>query len=1072
MESDSSSHPLEASKDLRKHTPPDAEDTLSNKRVKFHTACDSCYVKKIKCSKDQPCNNCLDSNIECQYYNRKPKSRSNATSEQLGRSIDITYATTAAILRRHLSLIKQPIIRELVQPLIIESICKQVDQEEKSCLDLLSDMLLDESNFSSELTMDLQSVLTQHNKDPLYLSQMLIILTLNLLVTSNLMKLKALDFDPNEANVEIGYTKDDLSKQNFTDFNELCLEGCRNIFQYIGLFGSDQIESHDDYREKFSNTIYNLSLACFHLCNYYHSLNLTNSIEVPTTYSDDRLTGTYFGNETQRSETVSKLNRSIDYFQILDFDRTNHYYTELLERIFTMERYLLVFSSFNYDLNRFNDNCITRKLEYRGVPFIHEYIECDERNSKVLFHLFCTLDEFGKIEIDSHKPYDKLFINICNETSFVKSIQYAEEDYISYDSVILKLEDCEVVYKEPEPELFEIIRSILYVKLLLLFPMTLVTVRRELTYQLNLLNGNLKRFETYTSKVMLSNFQVLPNLVHILKMALQVNRLDKSNDLGKEIESFNIALKGHFALCTNINELYYTDDLLKARYEQIINCETVINNTDNDPLLKVVPLTNTDEIFAADQEYYSDRLASRSSRISRSIFARLQLVKLRPTPATLRENLEKLLKSESLMELVQPFTTTSLISELQSLMYKLEVGPDNQPIDSEEDIEQIIRKYALNTGYMYELLIVISLSLIISQNLMKLDRLNNHKSLAGDPEVKYDKYNDFNHICIYAVFEILSNASSKLHYLMYNKFHNEHEDEEEEEEENDDYNYYNLAMSYLHLCSYYYIRNSATANEYGTTYINIQKSKLHLRDSLSNLREISGAYAASNSKVSELFDKLFMLERFFLLFPSDKLNFCDYREGNVPIINKASDMVPSIDYRNTVIDVNSKKIFELFVRVEKVGKSIGDGVWKNKGSLMRLTEFINFDTDFDYDDEVIHYYKFYTEISKIPQDDDHSKFQLFEIIRHLLLFRILLAFPRNPKYFITELIKLIIKLNYYLTNSSIDYAEVSISNFSLYSHLRNLLNVASQFENDISLPEFQDDFIAFKGNVDALLSNY
>ena len=119
---------------------------------------------------------------------------------------------------------------------------------------------------------------------------------------------------------------------------------------------------------------YNLSLTCIQLCNYYHILNLTNTL------NSTNLSSNNYGNEAQEHQKILFLHRAITYFQLINLRNNDQVapVEELYALLYSFERYYIVLSSHNYNLNVTRNNAIILQLlssNFQGKGYIYELMQ-------------------------------------------------------------------------------------------------------------------------------------------------------------------------------------------------------------------------------------------------------------------------------------------------------------------------------------------------------------------------------------------------------------------------------------------------------------------------------------------------------------------------------------------------------------------------------------------------------------------------------------------------------------------------------------------------------------------------
>ncbi|KAK6200439.1 uncharacterized protein RJT21DRAFT_121352 [Scheffersomyces amazonensis] len=583
------------------------------------------------------------------------------------RDIGPNYRPTPSNLIENIKLIgEEPIIRDLLQPLTVQSLILNHSK--------LTDFL--NANFANYFNspinpMDQEINLSNHHDDPLFLSQILIILTINLLITEILIKFKKRKFK-----TFVKYPKKNMDR-DFKTFKNLCHYKCIEIFSYIeinlivptvippkavrpsasGIVGNsgnninnvlhsnsnstnnnnptnttnsastaatttstttinnnnttNNINSSGHNLNNLHQVFYNLSLSCLHLCNYYHTLNLTNTLNavptVPTSTINEESTDNIsnnilrdgnYGNEIQEYQKVLNLNRSITYFQLINIknkhdNSLNIKLSELFEMIFTFERYYLIFSSFNYNMHRFRNNDIIIQLNCNKImKYKRESINNNYKSNR-LFQLLNFLE-------DGEENDEKHFSNLCKNTSFNVKLNYIEDGILS-DYWRLKRKIYELIpvsdKTDDNEKVFEIIRNGILFKLLLIYPIGFEELRTELYELIANLNQQLQPSDSEVFKLKISNYQLIPHLLHLLKTILHIEAIKSSNpgnieidelkleffspDSANQLLTFSDYLAKHFTFFNNINKLIRTDALLNNWYR---NLKENINRLKNQPI--------------------------------------------------------------------------------------------------------------------------------------------------------------------------------------------------------------------------------------------------------------------------------------------------------------------------------------------------------------------------------------------------------------------------------------------------------------------------------------------------------
>lgn len=446
-----------------------------------------------------------------------------------------TYFLTPGNLIENLNLIiEEPIIFELLKPLTVQSLLI-------NCHEL--------TDFISKNFADLQgeiSLVNFHNNS-IFLSKLLIIITINLIIVEILIKLKKQNFKD-----FIKYPRKYILFRNFKNFKNLCHFKSIEIFTLVEKnfivppvipmnnatnINLNQVNQYQIY--------YNLSLSCLNLCNYYHTLNLTNTLNTENLKNQDNVVDTNYGNEAQEHQKIINLNKAITYYQLINIKSNDPSIIiqlyELFEILFTYERYYFIYSSNNYCSSLIRNNDLNIQLNSNKINK-QKSINVDNKfQSNVLYDILNVINEFDEVD-------GQLFRKLVRHTNFNVGYKVPEDgspsSYFAIKSQLLMILN--------QDNILEIIKQILLFKLLLVEPIPKRQTKLELQQILKNLNVNLTN-DSGLFKLQISNYQSVPHLLHLLKVVLENGEIDAGlNDM---LVEFSDHLIKHFPFFNNINKL-------------------------------------------------------------------------------------------------------------------------------------------------------------------------------------------------------------------------------------------------------------------------------------------------------------------------------------------------------------------------------------------------------------------------------------------------------------------------------------------------------------------------------------
>lgn len=590
---DDLTEPKRKSKFTAKHTTNrhHFKDKFERKRKANVRACDACATRKVKCETQRPCSHCTTNGLQCtQLRERKksgPKSLSRYALDLIGvledirdkrievipeeieikpeaatGSVNITsigngslagiggnsasiasgissigglvtaqnndYVPTPHFLMENVTvIISEPIMFTLFRPSTVESLTLKL----QSLLDFLS------SNYSTVPNREIN--LMAHHDDSIFLTKLLLVHTINLLVSEALIKLKKQKFKD-----FLKYPKKNLLQRNYKRYRNLCHMKCLEIILLveknflvpaIGPPGPLKVENTNNSFQVY----YNLSLSCLHMCNYNHILNLTNTLNTNSHMENN------FGNEMQEHQKLMYLRKSIAYYQLINLKSNEEQATSLLhelyEELVTAETFYLIYLSNNYNLSLLRNNDIIVQLK------------CDRygrKNPTFLSQLMNT--------VRNDEVLDRL-TKLSNSNVMLRSANDLQVTYPALKSSILQLTTTEPI--------FEVIKIILIFKTLLIYPMDDASNKVELCFLIGYANHNLDHSNLFLFKQQMLNYQLLQPMLHLLKimldlMAGSMGAQTDASDIFSTLIQYSDNLIKHFPFFNNINKLIRSSKVL------------------------------------------------------------------------------------------------------------------------------------------------------------------------------------------------------------------------------------------------------------------------------------------------------------------------------------------------------------------------------------------------------------------------------------------------------------------------------------------------------------------------------
>lgn len=413
-------------------------------------------------------NNSTLSNVsDASASSLRPKTSRHHSNSSSG-SISDTKITTNNLVDI-LSMVKEPVISSILKEITVKSLINNCDK-------LIEFIHKNINNVSIDLILN--------SNDPVYLSKILVILSLALIIVENITQLIYLEADYNFlSNFNLNY---------FNTFRQALNYKIVDTFQLI-----DKILLYPYKKFNYFQIYYNQSIGCIHLFNYYNITRPDHHDQI-------------FVNQ----QRIMHLRKSISYYQMINLnesgnknDLSNFQLNELFEKLFLLERYNylvspnLINSTNLFDLNlSINSNhplFKSFKLINNDDMIFHKL-----KSYNVLMNLYqlYKINHYPDVNNLMTKPYLNLKIGLLNTS----------KDNLFYS----------------------ILTQILIFKVLMIYSNNL-----ELSFlesELIELVNNLNKLMNFNDALYLKfiNFKVLVQLVQILKINIDFeNNLDYLNEL-------------------------------------------------------------------------------------------------------------------------------------------------------------------------------------------------------------------------------------------------------------------------------------------------------------------------------------------------------------------------------------------------------------------------------------------------------------------------------------------------------------------------------------------------------------
>ncbi|ODV69413.1 hypothetical protein HYPBUDRAFT_3392 [Hyphopichia burtonii NRRL Y-1933] len=577
----------------------------TKKRKSNIRACDACAIRKTRCEEQRPCSHCINNGLECTQLRERKKSgpknlrkktldsinnlRENTiierpsllnnhsndhlSNEELARPTlststsnssrshsfkeiqelqqqlqqqqqqqPVIHSTlvTPTVLSEILNLANHPSLIKVLKPLTVPSLLNNIDK--------LNEFI--QYNFHNKIN-DLNEF---NSNDPIFSSKLLAILTLCLLIIENIIKFNYFNYQ----NFQI-FNNDIFKLKNFVFFLQNKIIDTFTLINKNLIFPTNDINNEDQLNTLNHFQInYNQSISSFHLFNYYQ---ITSSFNNNPKFKDQ--------------QKLIYLRNAISYYQLIEIPVKNDLNLiqlyELYQSLFNLEKlnHLL-----DYNLFIKNNHLILNTWNQEVIS-----ISSNEIKDNLVSNLFKLInnsliddDLFNNNQVSKISKF--LNINIKNliGSSNGNLLSYLKlKNYLSY----LKQND----QLSTEESILIIIKNIILFKSLLIhsndfnydfFLNELILIINELNNLLSsllLLTTNEDNFNNQKNddgvilKIQLSNYQLLPHLLQILKIYLDLKNLSNiaKNDI---IITFSNHLTQFFITFTNSNKLIKSDPLL------------------------------------------------------------------------------------------------------------------------------------------------------------------------------------------------------------------------------------------------------------------------------------------------------------------------------------------------------------------------------------------------------------------------------------------------------------------------------------------------------------------------------
>lgn len=598
-------------------------------------ACDGCAIRKTKCEERRPCRHCFNNGLECTDLRERKKSGPknlrkktidsinsirDGTSSQSNNNTDSKNASISPPppppLSNHSSTSGVPVIENkptaegnqgyhgnanananangvLITPIVLVEILVLADHPSLSRV-LKSLTVPSFLNNIPKLIEFIQisfqnkfnGINENNSHDPIFLSELLAILTLCLLIIENIIKFNYFNYQDFQI-----FNNDILKLKNFTFFLQNKIIDTFTLINKILIFPNilnNNFDSSNISKFHHFQINYNQSISSLHLFNYYR---ITSSLNNSQHFKDQ--------------QKLINLRKAITHYQLIEIPYKNNLNVirlyELYESLYSLEtlNYLL-------DTHLFVKN--SHLILDIWSSNILSILNNDNNKANELFELLKNINADTNIFSSNSIQILSKFLNINTKALLRKddSIDEAENSYLFLKKQIWKDND----FGEGqtiESSIVIVIKHILLFKKLLVntssfnkadFKVELLAIVKNL----NPLFKNLLKLTGDTGnpappnskddnvilKIELSNYQLLPHLLQILKVYLDLSPTMDNNTIGKDdnLVSFSNYLTQFFITYAESNKFIKSDAILNEWFITLnkINFEnqTYLNNLLND----------------------------------------------------------------------------------------------------------------------------------------------------------------------------------------------------------------------------------------------------------------------------------------------------------------------------------------------------------------------------------------------------------------------------------------------------------------------------------------------------------
>lgn len=460
-------HPIEMLPDsLSSAMPSDDNSTPLSGSAKSKPGVDSSFPYTAHNNNSSTLSNVSDTSNNSNSL--RPKvSRQGSSSSSLGES----RLSTNNIVEI-LNLLNELVINSIIKEITVKSLVNNFDK-------LIEFILKNINNVSLDYMME--------SNDPVYLSKILVILTLTLIIVENLTHLVLLETNHN-------FLNNNFNLNYFNTFKQVLNFKIVDLFQMI-----DKLLLYPSKKFNYYQIFYNQSVGCIHLFNYYN-------VAKPDCHEE------IFINQ----QKVLYLRKSISYYQLININNdsvkikselSTFQLNELFEKLFITERYHyltcpdLINSTNLFDLNL-------------SIKSSHPLFKCFKfiNNDDLIFHklksynVLMNLNQLYKV---NHYPDNNNLLT---------------KNYINLKVHLLNTSKDNLFYS--------ILNQILIFKVLMIYSNNL-----ELNFletELIELIANLNRLLSFNDLLYLKflNYRILFQLIQILKINIDFeNNLNYLNEL-------------------------------------------------------------------------------------------------------------------------------------------------------------------------------------------------------------------------------------------------------------------------------------------------------------------------------------------------------------------------------------------------------------------------------------------------------------------------------------------------------------------------------------------------------------